>query len=108
MKRDEDFTGPAIGILGATQLNGGAVGTADRPRLRSRSLLRTAYEYFRAPRRRPLGPGLVGDHVLQRLVHGRQRRSPDLVLLQLGIHLPADADPPLDRQPIRSLFGFGT
>ena len=27
IKRDEDFTGPAIGILGATQLNGGAVGT---------------------------------------------------------------------------------
>ena len=26
MKRDEDFTGPAIGLLGATQLNGGAVG----------------------------------------------------------------------------------
>ena len=25
-KRDEDFTGPAIGILGATQLNGGAWG----------------------------------------------------------------------------------
>ena len=27
MKRDEDFAGPAIGILGATHLNGGAVGT---------------------------------------------------------------------------------
>ena len=27
MKRDETFTGPAIGIMGATQLNGGAVGT---------------------------------------------------------------------------------
>ena len=27
MKRDDDFTGPAIGILGATQLNGGALAT---------------------------------------------------------------------------------
>ena len=27
LERDEDFTGPAIGILGATQLNGGAIGT---------------------------------------------------------------------------------
>jgi hypothetical protein len=27
LERDEDFTGPAIGILGATQLNGGALGT---------------------------------------------------------------------------------
>ena len=27
MERNEDFTGPAIGILGATQLNGGALGT---------------------------------------------------------------------------------
>ena len=27
MKRDETFAGPAIGIMGATQLNGGAVGT---------------------------------------------------------------------------------
>ncbi len=28
LERDEDFTGPAIGILGATQLNGGATATA--------------------------------------------------------------------------------
>ena len=27
LERDEDFTGPAIGILGAAQLNGGAIGT---------------------------------------------------------------------------------
>jgi hypothetical protein len=27
LERDEDFTSPAIGILGATQLNGGAIGT---------------------------------------------------------------------------------
>ena len=25
--REDDFAGPAIGLLGATQLNGGAVGT---------------------------------------------------------------------------------
>ena len=84
MERDDDFTGPAIGILGATQLNGGAIGTvivlgcvafAAAHGLRVLSPLR----------RRPLGPVLVGDHLLQRLVHGRQRRSAGLVLLQLGL-----------------------
>ena len=46
MERDEDFTGPAIGILGATQLNGGAIGTLIV--LASIAcLLRTAYEYLR-------------------------------------------------------------
>ena len=35
--RKEDFTGPAISVLGATQLNGGAVATLDRPRPASRS-----------------------------------------------------------------------
>ena len=30
LEREEDFTGPAIGILGATQLNGGAIGDLDR------------------------------------------------------------------------------
>jgi hypothetical protein len=45
MERDEDFTGPAIGILGATQLNGGAIGTLIV--LGAVALvLRTAYEYF--------------------------------------------------------------
>ena len=37
MERSEDFAGPAIGILGATQLNGGTLGHPDRaglPRLR--------------------------------------------------------------------------
>jgi hypothetical protein len=46
LERDEEFTGPAIGILGATQLNGGAIGTLIV--LASAAfLLRTAYEYFR-------------------------------------------------------------
>jgi hypothetical protein len=44
--RDEDFTGPAIGILGATQLNGGALATYIVLAF-SAFLLRTAYEYFR-------------------------------------------------------------
>jgi hypothetical protein len=46
MERDEEFTGPAIGILGATQLNGGAVATAIVLACAA-LLLRTAYEYFR-------------------------------------------------------------
>jgi hypothetical protein len=46
LPRDEDFTGPAIGILGATQLNGGAVATCIVLAC-SALLLRTAYEYFR-------------------------------------------------------------
>ena len=46
MERDEDFTGPAIGILGATQLNGGAIGTLIVLAFVA-ILLRTAYEYFR-------------------------------------------------------------
>jgi hypothetical protein len=47
MERDEDFTGPAIGILGACQLNGGAVGTLIVLACVA-TLLRAAYEYFRA------------------------------------------------------------
>jgi hypothetical protein len=46
LPRDEDFTGPAIGILGATQLNGGAIGTCIVLACTA-LLLRTAYEYFR-------------------------------------------------------------
>jgi len=46
MAREEDFAGPAIGILGATQLNGGAVGTLIVLGCIA-LLLRTAYEYFR-------------------------------------------------------------
>lgn len=45
MERDEDFTGPAIGILGATQLNGGAAATLIVLGCIA-LLLRTAYEYF--------------------------------------------------------------
>jgi hypothetical protein len=45
LKRDSKFTGPAIGILGATQLNGGALGTAIVLACAG-LLLRTAYEYF--------------------------------------------------------------
>jgi hypothetical protein len=45
MDRDEDFTGPAIGILGATQLNGGAIGTLIVLAFIA-TLLSTAYAYF--------------------------------------------------------------
>jgi hypothetical protein len=46
MERDETFAGPAIGILGATQLNGGTVGTLIV--LGCLSLLfSTSYAYFR-------------------------------------------------------------
>ena len=46
MERTEEFTGPAIGILGAAQLNGGAIGTAIVMALVA-LLLRTGYDYFR-------------------------------------------------------------
>ncbi len=46
MPREETFTGPAIGILGAGQLNGGAIGTAILLACLA-IVLRTAYEYFR-------------------------------------------------------------
>jgi hypothetical protein len=46
MERDEEFTGPAIGILGATQLNGGALGVVIVLGCVA-TLLRAAYEYFR-------------------------------------------------------------
>jgi hypothetical protein len=45
LKRDDDFTGPAIGILGATQLNGGAVGTLAVLAVVA-TFLRAAYSYF--------------------------------------------------------------
>jgi hypothetical protein len=45
-KRDSKFTGPAIGILGALQLNGGATGTLIVLAVLA-ILLRSAYEYFR-------------------------------------------------------------
>ncbi len=46
LERDEDFTGPAIGILGATQLNGGVMGTLIVLTCAG-LILRTAYEFFR-------------------------------------------------------------
>jgi len=46
MKRDETFTSPSIGILGATQLNGGGLGTFLVLGVLAQ-LLRTGYEYFR-------------------------------------------------------------
>jgi hypothetical protein len=45
-RRDETFTGPAISILGAAQLNGGAVATA-LVMIAVALGLRTAYDYFR-------------------------------------------------------------
>jgi hypothetical protein len=45
LKRDDSFTGPAIGILGACQLNGGATGTLIVLAVVA-LLLRTSYEYF--------------------------------------------------------------
>jgi hypothetical protein len=46
MERDEDFTGPAIGILGAAQLNGGLFGTVIVLACIA-TLLSAAYAYFR-------------------------------------------------------------
>jgi hypothetical protein len=46
LERDEDFTSPAIGILGATQLNGGALGTLIVLGCVA-IMLRVFYEYFR-------------------------------------------------------------
>lgn len=45
-KREDTFTGPAIGILGAAQLNGGAIGTLLVMGLAA-LMLRTAYDYYR-------------------------------------------------------------
>lgn len=46
MEREEGFSGPAISLLGATQLNGGAPATAIVVACVA-LFLRTAYEYFR-------------------------------------------------------------
>ena len=46
MERADDFAGPAIGILGATQLNGGATGTLIVLGCAA-FILRCAYEYLR-------------------------------------------------------------
>lgn len=53
LERDSSFTGPAIGILGATQLNGGAWGTAIVLGCLA-LVLRTAYDYFRRYSGNPL------------------------------------------------------
>lgn len=45
-ERDEDFTSPSIGLLGATQLNGGAIGTLIVLACVA-ILLRSTYEYYR-------------------------------------------------------------
>jgi hypothetical protein len=45
IKREDDFSSPAIGLLGATQLNGGALGTLIVIAGLA-TLLRVAYEYF--------------------------------------------------------------
>ncbi|MDG3007595.1 hypothetical protein [Paludisphaera mucosa] len=45
LKRDEDFAGPAIGILGATHLNGGVIGTVIVMAAVALAL-RTSYDYF--------------------------------------------------------------
>lgn len=46
LERDEEFTGPAIGLLGATQLNGGIRGTLIVLAVLAIGL-RAGYEYFR-------------------------------------------------------------
>jgi hypothetical protein len=46
MEREDDFSGPAISIMGATQLNGGAIGTLIVMTAIA-VLLGTAYHYFR-------------------------------------------------------------
>ena len=46
MKREEEFTGPAIGVMGATQLNGGTTGTFIVMGVIG-LLLSSTYEYFR-------------------------------------------------------------
>jgi hypothetical protein len=51
-KRKDDFTGPAIGLLGATQLNGGAVATAIMMTVLALGLS-TAYQFFRLHEAQP-------------------------------------------------------
>jgi hypothetical protein len=46
LERNEEFTGPAIGVLGATQLNGGTVGTLIVLGCLA-LILRSGYEYLR-------------------------------------------------------------
>ena len=59
LERDEDFTGPAIGILGATQLNGGALGTFIVLAL-PRTLAPHGLRVLPSPCRRSAGPSSGG------------------------------------------------
>jgi hypothetical protein len=52
LKREANFTGPSIGVMGATQLNGGAWGTFIVMGVIG-LLLRTGYEFFRRYQDRP-------------------------------------------------------
>ena len=70
-KRNKTFTGPAIGILGALQLNGGAVGTAAGPR-RARRDAPGILRVLPPLRRLSLGSGLVELDLLQRLADDGQ------------------------------------
>ncbi len=94
-QRKSNFTGPAIGILGATQLNGGAVGTFLVLGVVA-LLIRVGYDYFRLYRTVPLGTGLVVADLLQRLADDGQRRPVRLVLLHLQLHHRATDGVPLD------------
>ena len=46
IEREEDFSGPAIGLLGATQLNGGSTATRDRAGLHRPGLSRGRMSTF--------------------------------------------------------------
>ncbi len=59
LKRDMDFAGPAISILGATQLNGGVWGTLIVMGCAA-TLLRTTYAYFLRYRQVPLAQTFWG------------------------------------------------
>jgi len=75
---------PPLGSWAQPSLNGGAIATAIVLGAVA-LLLSTAYRYFRQYEAVPWAQFWWIDHVLQRLAHGRRRRSICLVLLQLGI-----------------------
>ena len=78
--RDMTFTGPAIGILGALQLNGGALGTAVVLGSAGDDAAR-GLRVLPAVCRRGVGAGVVGGDVLQRVADDGERRSVCVVLL---------------------------
>ena len=82
--RDETFTGPAVSILGAAQLNGGDIGTL-LVLGATATLIRAGLRILPQVSAHNLGPALLGDDLLQRLAHGRQRRPIRLVLLCLWL-----------------------